>query len=189
MAIRKSTVIRFLTKIAAAPMGLSQHELNRLHCRIHTRAALVALRDAEFPLGLKGLVRESPAPGKGNLCPRTCWFVTSKGRRLLDDLKTDPNAMPRAVQGEQTWQPYRNKLFVAQQSDKKERRKRNQEKYDSQMGNPVFHRNDYEQMPDEHLADIHPNDPSFRELSSLDRIRILRMRAGYTKPKPENEDG
>lgn len=169
-------------------MGLSQHELNRLHCRIRTRAALVAFRDAEFPLGLKGLVRESPAPGKGNLCPRTSWFITDAGRDLLARLATDENALPIFKPGAPRFQPYRNKLFVAQQSGKKRRRKRNQEKYDAQMGNPTFHRNDYEQMPVEYLADIHPNSEEFKSLSSLDRIRILRMRAGYTKPKPENEN-
>lgn len=169
-------------------MGLSRSEIYAINGNYHTAAQLDALRKAEFPRGLKGLVAEAKAPGKGNRNPRTSWFVTAKGRRLLEDLKTDPNAMPRAVQGEQTWQPYRNRLFVAQQNSKKWRRQRNQEKYDARMDGPTFHRKDYEQMPDDHLADIHPNSEEFKTLSSLDKIRILRLRAGYTKPKTKDEE-
>jgi hypothetical protein len=187
MPIQKTTVIRFLKRIAAAPMGLSRTEIYAINGRCHTKARLDAIRTTEYPKGLRGLVRESQAPGKGNRNPRTCWFVTSKGRRLLEDLKTDPNAMPRAVQGEQTWQPYRNKLFVAQQSLKKRLRKRNQEKYDARIDRPNFHRSDYEQMPDDHLANIHPNSEEFKSLSSLDKIRILRLRSGYTKPTLEDD--
>lgn len=177
MAFRKTTVVRFLKAVAQSPAGLSQSELYALSGRAYSAADLDALRMADFPSGLKSLIAQRKSAGKGNRMPRTCWFVTEKGRRLLRDLKTNPDAMPVAVQGKRAWQPFTNYHFLSEQRRKRIQHKANQLKYDARLANPKFTGADYREPADDDLLQIEIGSAEFKALSPLERIRILRTRS------------
>lgn len=178
MALRKNTVLRFLKAVAASPAGLSRSELYALSGRTYSAEKLNALRTADFPSGLKSLVAQRKSAGKGNRCPRICWFVTEKGRRLLRDLETNPDAMPAPVHGKRAWQPFTNYHFLSEQRRKRIQHKANQLKYDARLANPKFTGADYREPADDDLLQIEIGSAEFKELSPLERIRILRTRSG-----------
>lgn len=178
MAFRKNTVLRFLEAVAASPAGLSRSELYALSGRAYSAAQLDAMRTADFPNGLRSLVAERKASGKGNRMPRTVWFITPKGQRLLCDLEANPDAMPVAIQGKRAWQPFTNYHFLSEQRRKRRQHEINQKKYDARLANPKLSGADYREPADDDLLQIEIGSAEFKALTPLERIRILRTRSG-----------
>ena len=177
MSIRKNTVLRFLKAVAQNPTGLSRSELYAMSGRDYSAAQLDALRHTNFPSGLKGLIAERQAAGKGNRNPRICWFVTAKGRQLLHDLETNRDALPVAVQGNRAWQPYTNRFFLSEQRRKRNQHTANQMKYDARLAHPKLTGAEYREPADDDLMQIDVGSEEFKALDSLERIRILRTRS------------
>lgn len=178
MAFRKNTVLRFLKAVAASPAGLSRSELYALSGRAYSAEKLNTLRTVDFPSGLKGLVAQRKSAGKGNRMPRTVWFITPKGQRLLRDLETNPDAMPVVVHGKRAWQPYTNYHFLSERRRKRNQHKVNQLKYDARLANPKFSGAEYREPASEELLQIEIGSAEFKALSPLERIRILRTKSG-----------
>lgn len=180
--MHRATLHRILTSLRDAGGWLLRSKIfvDVLHWNT-IAAQLNAILNQPWPAGLCYLVTQEVVNLQHSCRPVKRWVLSPQGREFLPRLEADPKAMPVIP-------PYTRVLsavtpaghrFLARQRDRRRRQERRQKKQ-QWRGHPRS-----EEEYGKYNDSAHPRDRNFKNLTNLERIQILRTRAGLNKKREE----
>src|SRR6266478_5765030 len=168
--LQRLTLVRFLRKIAAQSDGMRRADVMKLHT-IGNAEFWNTIRDTPYPKGLRGLVVEEKCRNNEfdtNHPTIRKWVITNAGREFLAVVATNPEALPPAnIKTERRFISEDARELAREEKREAIKRQKRIEKWQRYHRCPKRSTEDYNEAPEPEHADVDPNSPEFRRLSSL----------------------